>query len=98
MLVNFLDSSSVTSEHVRKETNKDSTISKVFKFCELGWPTSSTGDPNLTPYARRKDKLPFQNGCILWGSHVVLPPNLRPRIMSELHSSHAGSSCMKEFA
>ena len=51
MIVNFLDSSPVTIEHIRKETNKDPTMSKVFKFCELGWATSSTGDPNLTPYA-----------------------------------------------
>ena len=71
---------------------------KLFKFCELGWSTSSTGDPNLTPYTRRKDELSLQNGCILWGSRVVVPPNLRPRIMSELHSSHAGSSRMKELA
>ena len=35
MLVNFLDSSPVTSEHIRKETTKDPTMSKVFKFCEL---------------------------------------------------------------
>ena len=98
MIVNFLDSSPVTSEHIRKETNKDPTMSKVFKFFELGWSTSSTGDPNLTPYARRKDELSLQNGCILWGSRVVIPPNLRPRIMSELHSSHACSSRMKELA
>ena len=98
MIVNFLDSSPVMSEHIRKETNKDPTMSKVFKFCELGWSTSSTGDRNLTPYARRKDELSLQNGSILWGSRVVIPPNLRPRIMNELHSSHAGSSRMKELA
>ena len=98
MIVNFLDSSPVTSEHICKETNKDPTMSKVFRFCELGWSTFSTCDPNLTPYARRKDELSLQNGCILWGSRVVIPPNLRPRIMSELHSSHAGSSRMKELA
>ena len=98
MLVNFLDSSPVTSEHIRKETTKDPTMSKVFKFCELGWPTSSIRDPNLTPYVRRKDELSLQNGCILWGSRVIVPPNLRSRIMNELHSSHAGSSRMKELA
>ena len=50
MLVNFIDSSPVASEHIHKKTNKDPTISKVFKFCELGWPISSTSDLNLTPY------------------------------------------------
>ena len=75
-LVNFLDSSPVTSEHIRKETNVDPTLSKVLKYCELGWPTSSTGDTSLTPYIRRKDELSLQNGCILWGARVVVPPNL----------------------
>ena len=55
----------------------------------LEWPTS-TDDPNLTPYVQKKDELSLQIG-------VVVPPNLRPRIMSELHSSLAGSSCMKEL-
>ena len=98
MLVNFLDSSPITSEHIRKETSADPIMSKVFKFCELGWPNVPTGDPNLTSYVRRKNELSLQNGCILWGSRVVIPPKLRNKIMSELHSSHAGSSRMKELA
>ena len=98
LLVNFLDSSPVTSDDIRKETNKDPTMSKVLKFCELGWPTTPTGDPNLTPFIRRKDELSLQNGCILWGARVIVPPNLRQRILSELHSSHSGSSRMKELS
>ena len=65
MLVNSLDSSPVTSEHICKETNKDPSMSKVFKLCERGWPTVAKGDLNLTPYVRRKDELSLQNGCIL---------------------------------
>lgn len=56
------------------------------------------GDPGLAPFIRRRAELSIQNGCILWGSRVVVPPKLRDPLMKELHSVHAGSSRMKELA
>ena len=98
MLVNFLDTSPVTSENIHNETRKDPILSKVFKFCEVGWSNYVLKDSNLTSYIRRKDELSLQNGCVLWGSRVIIPTTLRPSIMKELHSSHVGSSRMKELA
>ena len=97
-LVNFLDSSPVTSVDIREQTRKDPVLSKVLKYCESGWPTASVGNPDLTPYARRKDEISVQNGCVLWGSRVVVPTKLRTALMGELHSGHAGASRMKELA
>ena len=97
-LVNFLESSPVTSMHIREQTRKDPVLSKVLRFCESGWHAAPKGDPTLTPYTRRKDELSTQNGCILWGSRVVVPPKLRNSLLHELHAGHAGSSRMKELA
>ena len=98
LLVNFLDSSPATSEEVRNQTRTDPILAKILKFCETGWPTNTTGDPDLIAYVRRKDELSVQNGCVLWGSRVVIPKKLRPDVLNELHSGHAGSSRMKELA
>ena len=70
------------------------------RFCEIGWPTTTKNlsDFDLTPYTRRKDELSLQDGCVLWGSRVVVPPKLRARLMEELHSGHSGASRMKELA
>lgn len=97
-LVNFLESSPVTSTHIREQTRKDPVLSKVLRFCESGWHAVQRGDPDLAPYVRRKDELSTQNGCILWGSRVIVPPKLRSSLLHELHANHAGSSRMKELA
>ena len=56
------------------------------------------GDSGLSPYTRRKDELTIQNGCLLWASRIIVPPKLRSRLLAELHSTHAGSTRMKELA
>ena len=97
-LVNFLESSPITSMHIREQTRKDPILSKVLRFCESGWHAALKGDPALIPYTRRKAELSTQNGCILWGSRVIVPPKLRKSLLHELHAGHAGSSRMKELA
>lgn len=98
MLVNFLDWSPVTSADIREHTRTDQALSRVYRFCEQGWPTFSLGDPDFAPYVRRRDELSIQSGCVLWGTRVVVPSKLRSCMLRELHSTHTGSSRMKELA
>ena len=69
-------------------------------FCEIGWPTNTEAlnDSDLIHFTRRRDELSLQDGCILWGSRVVVPPKLRSKLLEELHMGHAGASRMKELA
>ena len=64
----------------------------------MGWPSTTMGDPGLAPYVRRREELSIQNGCVLWGTRVVIPPKLRASLLKELHSGHTGASRMKELA
>ena len=99
-LVHFLDSSPVGSADIKEHTRKDPTLSKVMRFSEMGWPTDTKtlNDPELTHYIRRRDELSLQDGCVLWGSRVVVPPKLRSKLLEELHMGHSGASRMKELA
>ena len=62
-----LDSTPVTSSQIRTLTSRDPGLSKVKQFVQHGWPRSS--EPELKPFAVRKD-----DGCLLWGGRVVVPP------------------------
>ena len=99
-LVNFLDSSPVNCADIKEHTRKDPTLSKVMRYCEIGWTANRNNleDSDLTPYVRRREELSIQDGCILWGSRVVVPPKLRSRLLEELHMGHSGSTRMKELA
>lgn len=43
-------------------------------------------------HIKRKDELSLQDGCILWGTRVIV---LRNKVLSELHDSQPGISRMK---
>ena len=53
---------------------------------------------NLQPFEGRKNKLSLQDGCILWGGRVVIPPQLRGLVVEELHEAHPGVVKMKSLA
>ncbi len=46
----------------------------------------------------RKDELTTQQGCLMWGWRVVIPPKLRSRVLAELHTGHLGVVRMKAVA
>eukprot|EP00731_Ephydatia_muelleri_P000397 Em0001g397a len=56
------------------------------------------GDTILTRCSRWKSELSVEDGCILWGSRVVVPPPGRVPIIKILHDGHPGVSRMKSLA
>lgn len=38
------------------------------------------------------------DGCLLWGSRVIVPPPGQAQVMEELHDAHPGVSRMKSLA
>ena len=53
---------------------------------------------SIRPYTARKLELSVHDGCILWGSRVIVPKPGQQKIMDELHSTHPGISRMKSLA
>ena len=55
-------------------------------------------EDNLKPYWNHRTKLTSQNGCLLWGNRVVVPPQGRTTVLQELHSGHLGIVQIKSLA
>ena len=89
-VMQHLENTPVTAADIKMWIDKDPLLSKVRRFVLMGWPGDETGDDTLRPYTARKDELSVHNGCLLWGSRVVVPPQGRKLIVSELHVSHPG--------
>lgn len=88
--------SPVTSVHVKKHTRTDPILSEVMDIVTCGRGGEMT--PKLQPYMSRRDELTVQSGCLLWGYRVIIPPPLREKVLSELHTGHCGVVRMKEIA
>ena len=86
----------VTAKQVRRWTDRDPVLSRVRHQVLKGWQDSS--DTDIQPFQQRKLELSVQDGCLLWGHRVIVPPQGRDRMMKELHEGHPGVSRMKSLA
>ena len=98
-LMQHLDSTPVTTSHIRLWTEQDPVLAKVKRWILSGWPNHLGNDiEELRSYKRRRYELSVEEGCVLWGSRVVVPPKGREKVLSMLHEAHPGIAKMKSFA
>ena len=87
----------VSVNEIRNGTRCDPKLSQVLKYVQQGW-SNYYSEEVFKPYIIRKDKLSVQDGCLLWGSRVVVPPEERERVVEELHETHPGICRLKALA
>ena len=98
-LLEFFDSSPVSSAQIRRWTSQDPVLSAVYRYVRDGWPDAQHSlCPDFQPYKSRIGELSVQDGCILWGSRVVVPPQGRAAVLKLLHEGHAGECRTKMLA
>ena len=97
MLMEHLEETPVHSGHIKEWALRDLIMLRVLRFILKGWPTTCKSDM-LNQYFSKQTELSVEDGCVLWGSRVVLPPQGRQKVLSELHEAHSGESRMKALA
>ena len=95
--VSYVEELPVMAADVAKETLKDATLATVYQYVMEGWPNKVQEDA-LKPYYQRKDQLATDQGCLLWGLRVIIPPTLQAEMLNELHATHPGVVKMKALA
>ena len=97
-MLQFLDSTPVTVTQVRLWTSRDPVLSAVLRYTQNGWPTDAAAVPaDFRPYQQRMGELSCQDGCVLWGGRIVIPPQGREKMLRLLHDGHLGESRTKTF-
>ena len=99
-LLSDLDTSPITAAELKVSFAKDSSLVKVRRYLQTGWPAKQNVAPELQTYFTKREVLNLEDGLILWGNRVVIPDNqqLRSRLLSELHATHPGIAKMKALA
>lgn len=96
-LVEHLDGTAINASNIRSWTGKDPVLARVRKYLMEGWPNQEL-EEEFRAYRSRSKELSVQDGCILWGVRVVVPPPGRSSVLDELHETHTGMSKMKSLA
>ena len=85
----------VTWELIRTGTASDETFNSLLDLIESGFPETSSDTPQLLRiYHQYRDQLSTIDGVILYNDRILVPPALRPNVLSTLHSAHQGISSM----
>ncbi|XP_060083604.1 uncharacterized protein K02A2.6-like [Ylistrum balloti] len=56
------------------------------------------GEPRRKCVHTTRTELSLQNGCVLWGNRIVVPPPGRGKLLEQLHEGHPGVVKMKSIA
>ncbi|KAL1416979.1 hypothetical protein MTO96_027277 [Rhipicephalus appendiculatus] len=73
-------------------TSRDPVLSQVVKA------VSREEELVQQSYSHKAAELSLEQGCLLWGSRVVIPQSLRSRVLQLLHAGHPGVEKTKMMA
>lgn len=92
----YLSTPLVSNDEVCKETMKDKVLCKVLEYVQNGFPRKISGEFKV--FSNNSHCLSVHNGCLFFGSRIVIPESLRSQVLDVIHFSHAGITRSKLFA
>ncbi|XP_055701767.1 uncharacterized protein K02A2.6-like [Phlebotomus papatasi] len=92
--------SPVTFKRVQECTAACTTLQKVIKFVQSGWPSAKKNitSSEVQSFFDLKNSLTLTRTCLLYRDRLVIPQPLRKDILKTLHSGHPGIVRMKALA
>lgn len=79
---------------IEEETVKDKTLTTLKTFLMKGWPKSVSIE--FVEYRKASEKLSIEDGVITMDGRVVVPENLRAKVLEIIHQGHLGMVRMKQ--
>nr|KAG5691630.1 hypothetical protein BaRGS_023801 [Batillaria attramentaria] len=84
---------------LRQESGKDPVIATVMRYVREGWPLKHAEiNEEVRKFQKLSDSLSTCHGCLIYGTRVVIPQSLQPKILDLLHIGHFGMERMKQLA
>ncbi|XP_058811065.1 uncharacterized protein K02A2.6-like [Topomyia yanbarensis] len=90
-LTSFLKVSDKRLDEIIDETTNDQSMQLIIDFINRGWPSSIDRVPDgVKIYFSCRDELSTQNGIIFRNDRILVPHNLRRKLIDSCHISHNG--------
>ena len=94
-MVNSTPASQTKLEEIKSEQDRDEVCKQVKEFCQTKWPKKNIKGP-LNAFFKVKSELSVNNGILLRGKGLVIPPTMRQEMLSKIHSGHQGiNKCLQ---
>ena len=97
-VIQNLPASEKRLQEIKQRQEADGACRQIAEFCQSGWPEKNSLSPEVKPYFPVSAELTVENGLLLRGSRIVIPPPLRKTLLDRIHSSHQGITKCREMA
>ncbi|KAE8739912.1 hypothetical protein FOCC_FOCC014576 [Frankliniella occidentalis] len=78
-------------EDLVKETLADTGLSAVSQYYKEGWPNDRRHVAEAAkPYWNTRDDIFLEDNLVIFNDRVIVPPSLRKKMLTRLHSAHLG--------
>jgi hypothetical protein len=74
--------------NIGEVSSTDHVLAQVSNFVRNGWPTIVASE--IKPYKAIHDEISIIENCLMKGTRVIIPQQLRREFLSRLHAGHAG--------
>ena len=76
---------------IREMINKDPELCMLRDTITEGWPELRHDCPSiLQPYWNYRDELAVEDGLLLKGTKLIIPKQMQPEVLNQIHSGHLG--------
>lgn len=96
LLAEHLQQAPLNATQVARMTRTDCELAGVYKYVMEGWP--SQVETPLTVFFTKRNDLTTEHGCVLWGTSVIVPQQMRKAVLKEIHLGHQGIVKTKALA
>ena len=97
-IVKNLPASEQRLKEIKECQEADPVCQQIVELCLSGWPAKQSLPTELKPYHTVSAELAVENGLLLRGSRIVIPPPLRRELLNRIHSGHQGITKCRELA
>jgi len=74
-------------------------LNELHSIIRIGWPDTKQETPHsIREYWTIRDELAVADGVVYKGMRIVIPPSMRPDMLSRIHASHLGMTKCKQRA
>ena len=99
MVVQSLPATEQRLHEIKHLQAQDSVCQRVCEFCQTEWPQDKKSiDPATLPYYKRAAELSVEEGLLMRGNRIIIPPSLRRDMLARIHTGHQGIVKCRERA
>ena len=95
--INSIDSSFVTSDQIKQQTDRDPDLVQLKQFIKFGCPDKIV-NPTLSKFKSLIPQMTLMRGCIMYNNRVFIPQASRKTVLNQMHEGHPGILGMKSLA